>query len=508
MKPIRTAAWLLAASMAASALADFSGPAPLAWRWIQPTAVVPGGSLAATGELIYAAVGNRMYAIERDSGNQRWRYPSGEPVAGNFRSGLLLAGDLVVGIADNKTMYAVEASSGNLKWTYNLEENLVGTPVIAGPYVVFAAGGALNAVKLSDGQSAWQSPQRIFDGIQGGLSAYLDNVLFFTGLGELWSLNIGSQNLNWKRRFSRVEGNVRPVVFGDSIFINTGTFVVSLRALNGQPRFEMDTRMNLTRNPAVNENGFAVMSLEGQVMTYDLNGRKTMDKPVELEAAPANDPVLVNKMLAVGTTNGAVNLVDPASGKLVWSYTIPLVTRAKTTGEANSPYFIQPATAPLVSGTSMIIAARDGSILSFDAVNGVDATPPEVTQVFPVPGEVGAGRPPMEVYFTIRDEATGVNPSSIKVTVGGRELKHRYTRDGFIIIAFEQGAGATGNAPLGDGRQVLKVTASDWLGNPVSKEFGIRIDSSAAPFGRPRRPEGSGTAGGAGGPGSGGREGG
>jgi len=114
----------------------------------------------------------------------------------------------------------------------------------------------------------------------------------------------------------------------------------------------------------------------------------------------------------------------------------------------------------------------------------------------------------MEVYFTIRDEATGVNPSSIKVTVGGRELKHRYTRDGFIIIAFEQGAGATGNAPLGDGRQVLKVTASDWLGNPVSKEFGIRIDSSAAPFGRPRRPEGSGTAGGAGGPGSGGREGG
>ncbi|HVL40028.1 MAG TPA: PQQ-binding-like beta-propeller repeat protein, partial [Fimbriimonadaceae bacterium] len=57
---------LLGAS--AVALAQFNGPAPLAWRWAQPTPVAPIGQPLVDGNTVIVAVGQRVHALDKDSG--------------------------------------------------------------------------------------------------------------------------------------------------------------------------------------------------------------------------------------------------------------------------------------------------------------------------------------------------------------------------------------------------------------------------------------------------------
>ena len=64
---------------------DFDGPAPLSWRWAQPTKYPPSGSPLVDGNTIYVSVGARIFALDRDTGNQKWKFPTTEPIQGYFQ---------------------------------------------------------------------------------------------------------------------------------------------------------------------------------------------------------------------------------------------------------------------------------------------------------------------------------------------------------------------------------------------------------------------------------------
>ncbi|MBS1706568.1 MAG: PQQ-binding-like beta-propeller repeat protein [Armatimonadetes bacterium] len=491
------------AAFAAAALADFNGPAPLAWRWMQPTSVAPGGKLAVEGGVVYAAVGNRVYAIEQDSGNQKWRYPSGEPLTSNFRNGLVVAGDRIIAISDDKTVYAIDKSTGQVSWTANLPSTSLGEAVVVGKYVVTVlTDGSVMALYTESGQSAWENPLRLLDGVQGQISGYLDNVVLFTGIGELVSINLSTQAVNWRKQFGQLPASPRPVIYGDAIYVSTGTFLTSLRAQDGYVRWQRDSQLDIARSPAIGKETVAVVSRSGEVAVFDFAGKPTLTKPIALDTIPGVDPEIVGDFVVVAGTNGSLNLVNQKTGELVWNYVIPPITKM-TDASGKEIKNVQASGSPLIAGDSMLVAARDGSILSFDAKNGVDVSPPEVDMLFPRPGEQGSPRPPMDMYFRILDLATGVNPASIDLTVDGTKLTGQFTKDNYLVVSFSlEGK----NKPLTDGRRVFKLTVADWLGNKQTKEFALAVDSALAPFGRPTPPDkqgGNGTPGtGVGGSGS------
>ena len=120
----------------------------------------------------------------------------------------------------------------------------------------------------------------------------------------------------------------------------------------------------------------------------------------------------------------------------------------------------------------------------------MDVTPPVAKQVWPTQGEIVSGLPPLEFIFRLEDEAAGVNESTIKVEIDGKEAGYTYTRDGYVRVAFSNLAGAVPttnpNAPkppkrnpsLQNGRHTVKVTVSDWLGNVSTTDYSIVIDNS------------------------------
>ena len=137
-KSILISAAFAAMTLAPLAHADFDGPAPLAWRWVQPTSANVKGSPVVTNDSVYVAVGNRIFCLDKVSGNHKWRYPQIEPIDGNFLSQPVVMGDLLLASADNRKLYAIDMATGKEKWRYAAPQPILGNPVVAGKYVVIA----------------------------------------------------------------------------------------------------------------------------------------------------------------------------------------------------------------------------------------------------------------------------------------------------------------------------------------------------------------------------------
>ena len=513
-----------------AAWAQFTGPAPLAWRWAHPTAVSPQGAPLVSGDTVYMAVGNRVFGLDKNTGNQKWRFPLVEPITGYFRSGPLLAEGTVVAAADNKFVYGIDANTGNSKWQYVSQVPIVGQPILAGNVVVIHLNdNSILGIRADNGKPEWKdeqgnpTPYRVFAGIGGGLAAHGSTIMFLTQDGELVAISATTRRQLWKAKFGSVTPGSVPIVMGDTAFVNSGTWIVAVNAITGGGRWQQNVGDMLDQSPAVSPEGVMTVSMDGKAFLFDTGtGRPKIKQPIDLTTPLSARPAAVDKLFLAPTTNGALNVINPADGSVVWTYFVSPLNRGATSastggsqpggrpggppgglggpggaggalggaggigggGQSSSgatPIAV-PASGPaVVSGNTLFVPIADGSLLAFDKVQGVDLTGPEVKMAWPNPGDQVSGQT-LELIFKIQDEASGVKASSVKVTIDGQDYESQFGRDGFAIVKI---SGFSKNKPLADGRKAIKVTASDWIGNARTEEFGLTIDNTLAPAVRP-----------------------
>lgn len=508
-----------AIALAPVAAAQFDGPAPLAWRFLQPTKVAPMGSPLVVENRVYQSVGGRVVCIDRETGNLRFRFPAVDPIPGVFRSSPVLASNgLIVAAGDNKIVYAFDPNTGDLKWSFNLPGGLFGQPVAVGKYVVCSqSDNKLVAIDVESGEAGWQNPFNVLDGISGQLAAYRNSLLFFTNRNELMSLDVTSLKFDWRRPLAQVAPNSVPVVFGEDVFLVSGGYLVQINAASGVPRWQTPTGQTLALPPTVSAAGVLVISQDGKAMMFDPVARQQITKkPIELGTLAVARATAVGDKFIVPTTIGGLVLVDPAKGGLTWEYLIRPIGEPDTSDSnsangrqggpggglpggggglpggggfgggggnqndnANKVVTIQPAATPVLAGSTLIVPAKDGTVLAFDRVTGVDLTGPKVEMQFPNPGDQVSGQPPLLLLFKIEDIASGIKTDTLKVTVDGQELEHKLERDGRVVVRFSQ----TGkNKALSNGRKDIVLTVTDWMGNITKKSYALTIDNTLPPI--------------------------
>lgn len=530
---------VVAGGLATAAQAQFQGPAPLAWRWAESASVPPAGRPVVSGDVIYVAVGSRIYAVNRVNGNQEWRFPVGVPLEANFRTGLTDAGDIVVAATDDGTVYGVNKDSGELAFQYSSPDPVIGRPAVTSSAVVFQLpNNRLMAIDFN-GNPLWDNPFQSQDGLFAAMVGSGNSVYFFTNRLTMNSLNVNTQQLNWSQRFNRLQPTVEAALFEDTLYITSGTFVIALRTTNGTARWQADTRANLIFGPAANENGLAVVSDRGAVFLFNSgDGRPLFGRGIELNSIPIASPSMLGRFAAVVTSNGALNVIDPQTGDIVWNFTTPPVTTVRSDQPAGAggpaggapgagmggpgglggmgeglggggqtggssgtaPTFVQAAGSPVLAGSTVLLLARDGSLLAFDPQNGVDLTPPTVQMLWPRRGEEFNGNN-VELLFFLRDEGTGINPDTVRALIDGVAYEIDLQRNGLLSVRISNRAGS--NRPLTNGRRTITVVAEDWMGNRVEQEFSVVIDNTLPAAGAPQL-GGQGNQGGGGAPGMGG----
>ena len=154
------------------------------------------------------------------------------------------------------------------------------------------------------------------------------------------------------------------------------------------------------------------------------------------------------------------------------------------------------AATPTIVGDTMLMLARDGSLLAFDDKFGVDLTPPSVRMAWPNAGDQISGRPPTILVFIVQDLGSGINFDSLQVAINGTIYNHEVDREGRIWIRIYSN---TVNRPIDEGRAQISVSLSDWMGNRSSTTFVLTVDNEiSSPLGGPKRPDDGDDTGGAG----------
>lgn len=491
---MRNARFLALGAMAlttvSAALAQFTGPAPLAWRWSTSTSISPSGRPIVSDDSIFVAVGSRIYALDRQTGNQKWKFPNVDPIPGAFRQGVLHHDGTVIAAGDNRIIYAVDAKTGQSKWQYISPVPFQGAPVVAGKFVVFGLNdNSLMAVNLEDGQAAWPAPYKVFAGLEGSLASSGSTVFYMTGANELVSHSVSTNKPGWKARFSMVSPDSAPVVYGDNLYVVSGQWLACLSASTGGQRWQQNVGEPLVFSPAVSPDGVLVVSRDGNARLYDTgSGRPKLRTAVSLGGVPVTSPSAISKMFVAPTSNGSLNLIDPATGEVVWNYLLrpiggPIIRQGSGNTRGETRIYTIPAAGPAVlAGTSLLVLGADGSLFSFDRTQGVDKTGPSIKMLWPSSGDQVSGMPPLELIFRIEDEASGINEKTLSIKVNGQDATFEFGRDGFAIVRISS---VGKNRPLMDGRASILVSATDWMGNVSNAEFGLLIDNTLKPLARP-----------------------
>jgi hypothetical protein len=338
----------------------------------------------------------------------------------------------------------------------------------------------------------------------------------------------------WTQAFGTISSLTKPVVYGDTIYLTSGTFVIGLRAATGSVRWQNNTLEPLIAGVAAGPEGVVAVGQAQKIFTFDISGRPTSRRGFPISIKPGGVPSWAGKYALVPSAGGTLLMVDPRTGETVWSYTIPAIARQSSSGaggtggaeggltrpggsgaggaggafgaggagagagqQPEGPSTVATAGPAVVSGTSLMVLAQDGSLLSFDKVFGIDLTAPTVKMLWPTAGDQVSPNPPAELVFKIEDFTSGINPASVKVTLNGQEAFVTPDKDGIYRLLVVAGSR---NRSLPIGRLNVKVTAADWLGNVSDTTFVLLVDPAIdRPLGGPRPPAGT-----TGGPGAGG----
>lgn len=546
-----------------SAFAQFNGPAPLSWRWQQSTTESPSGSPAIDGDIIYVACGQRLYALNRVDGNQKWRYPLASYLESNLKGTPALGGGLVVAASENRTLYAVDAKTGRKAWSYISPASIIGSPLIYKNFVLFQMADGIMAVTLDTGEPFYKTPIFLKDGIQGAFSIWGDDVLVFSSVHTLYSINIGSQRVDWQRDTAGVGLDAYALAGSDTLYFVSNNYLIGLGAGDGHARFSTPVDDNLVLAPAVSKNYILAMTREGKAYCFNRNGKRIADEhgkvlpPLDLKSSPLLRPTALDgDTFAIATQAGTIELVDPTKvdpdvpgSGIVWNYPIRPIGGAqdvKTDAGANGGPGKGGGPGGPGGGSNQFggpppSGGQNGQFPGGGAGGGINRGGPGagVTRIVTIQAAGPAildgttllvlGRDGSLLAF---DKETGVDLTPPKVTMtypnagdivsskpplalvfkledeasGVKEDTLKVTIDGHAVDFTHNKEGVliircenTGKNHLSDGKKHILIDVSDWLGNVAHVQFSLTIDNDLPPVQGPPDPNAPGKFGGPGG---------
>ena len=496
------------------AAAQFDGPAPLAWRWQQSSTVSPNGTPLVDGNNIYFNLGNRVYAIDRETGNTKWKFPNGAPSPGTFRRAPILVNGIVCVYNDQREVYGINPSNGEMKFVYQAPFPISSQIVGVGINVAFSMdGGNMSAVDTNTGQTIYkdastgaESPYRSLDGIRGPIySDGRDVIAFFDNRNALQGISLSTRKLAWRQPFGATPPDGSMTVAEGYYYVYTGAFMACLNAFSGAVKWQVPVKERMMFSPEVGGGTILCISQSGNAYFFDMSGALKSKTPLAIGSQPSVRPTWVGKKFIVPTVNGSIQLVDPA-GTVDWQYYIrPMneaarLASASTSGSGGPPGGFgapaggggstssQPQSTVAVgapaalAGHTLLVPASDASLLAFDLETGIDLIGPEVKQIWPGPGELVSGKSGQEFIFKIEDQAAGVNISSVKVDIDGAPYNFDFGRDGYLICQISP---TKKNNMIANGRHTLHIVARDWLGNETNLSVTLRVDNTLDPLKRP-----------------------
>jgi outer membrane protein assembly factor BamB len=331
-----------------------------------PEMVWPG--LNAVGDAVYVtSPDGRLKALEAASGKLRWEFPDPEikdspglhatPVV---TDGLLLIGSYVYNGANR--LYALDSNSGQEKWSVAVGGPIVGSAAIGnGKVFVGASDNRLYCFETATGNPCWTSPFTAVHWIWSSPLLAGERVFMATMDHNLYCVDAAKGTPCWETPYKAVGALAgTPALADDTIYMGDfGGTVYAVSAATGQQKWAFEAGNWVWGGPVVAEGTVFFGTLEGKVYALDAaSGQKKWE--LKVEGRVRASPSIASGLLYVGSEGGHLYAIDAATGQVRWDFLVPAGDDSKR----------RILTAPIASDGLVFTVSMDGQVYALDAANG------------------------------------------------------------------------------------------------------------------------------------------
>lgn len=490
--------------LAQNGVSDSTIETPLAvlWKFTGETVALNRAAPIVTDDSVYLSAGGRVYAVDLNTGGQRWRYPelddlpaivTGSPVYSN--------GVIYFGAGD--ALYALNATDGKQVWTpFRLSRAGVYTsPKLVGNNIYFAAdNGRFYGLDARTGKllggiwSSGSSPGIPIGGdIVSDFAIDANNTMYYiTADQALHAIDLATGVQKWAQRLDMDVTNAQPVVVGDTIYLAASNTLSTYRTRSGYRVWTVPLPNEAATPPAVDASGNSyVPTTDGYIYAVNGRGRGIWNQPPRLANAIMAQPLIVGGDLVVGTARGGVYVFNLATGGLKWNYAaVPSSVNVQQV-----PVDANVSAHPVVVGNTLFVLTDDGTLTAFRH-DAPDTLAPELTVVEPTQGDHLNGLAPFTISAHIVDEGSGLNLDTLSFKLDDTAIPRQrgsaddilntnqkpgftYTSEtGLVAYSILESSAGTEAVGLSDGIHRATITVSDWMGNQATKTWMFYIDNT------------------------------
>lgn len=475
-----------------------SVPMALEWKFKTPRYPNNPVSPVVVGKTVYLASQSNVYAIDAETGEQKWIYPAegpiGTPAAATIKATPAVDGGQVFVGASDGVLYALDADTGSLKWQFQTGGHIRFSPIVVDGIVYFGSDDyKVYGVDAKTGKQA-MAPFATENNIIGS-PTYSDGMLYFTSADlNFYAVNSATGKLKLKFRTTNSNVYATPVASDRYIFTVGGNALYALTR-SGTPRWPQPYQAHnpISDTPLVTADAVYFGDKGGRLYALDLKGREKWsitdnadramrfsDKPkaatkgndpfIQLAGALYSSPVLCGTNILVGTNRGFFYAIDAETGHVKWEYGV--------FSDLPAGSYPNILASPVVANGRLYVLSDDGALHCFTP-DSMDAEKPEISNVTPLRATEMNGTPPILLGAVVSDEGSGIDAHSIKMSLDDKPVDFTFQPNSGWV--YYKTVVTQPIEPMENGRHTVALSVSDWKGNLATESWSFTVDNTLAP---------------------------
>lgn len=285
-----------------------------------------------------------VFALDRATGTEVWRFDDGDNLKSVFCSPLLVGDRLYIGEGFHEDrdcrMLCLNSATGEKIWEFKTTSHTESTPTFADGKLYFGAGDdGIYCIDAASGEKIWQFRERHVDAPP---AIHQGRLYVGSGVGdlhkttELLCLNAATGERLWVVPVE-LPAFAPPILADNHVYFGfgNGNFsgsaekpmggVICVDATTGQRLWQFDAADTILGQPAVDSTHVYFASLDHHVysvvrQTGRLRWKKSLGSPVfaSVVIAGKEGEAVGSPSLYVATTGGRIACLDAAGGKIIW----------------------------------------------------------------------------------------------------------------------------------------------------------------------------------------------
>lgn len=317
------------------------------WRFVTPGLFKVDTPPFISEDLLYFGSRNGiLYALDRFSGEKKWEFKTRgidnsqlvvDEIIIHFGQFSLDENNVYINSATDETIYALNKRTGEEEWRFKSHQYMFGMPVVGKKIVVFSSkGGFLYGLDKYSGQLRW----RQWVGQHDNKKIEDDIVYYKNGKGNLYTLD--SQTGKEKWNYSKKEF----VVNGGKIYLVTSTFensgqLIILDRQTGEINWQFNSPGTINYPPQIN-NGMIYLGSGGNLYALDAQDGQEQWQfialgMVEYISVISEGIYLLND---VGGGRVLIHFIDKKTGEKKWHFLIDDIDLTTTIENEGNLYFL------------------------------------------------------------------------------------------------------------------------------------------------------------------------